>query len=213
MELSAYIASNRSQPGGDRGITSFTPVRYLQAIKYFPREVQTVLDVGCGKGTGGKVLHERVKCERVIGMDCIPERVEAARAVYDEVIEGSAAELCIEERSVCVIVACELIEHLTDQDATLFVAKAARALRPGGRLVITTPNPSYLRLWLTGRSVLDDPAHLSKYKIKDIKRLMSEHGLKTICVKGTGRVSNMIGTHWPVPWIYGSYMLVAEKPN
>ena len=46
-----------------------------------------------------------------------------------------------------------------------------------------------------------------------MKRLMAKHGLKTVSVKGTGRVSSLIGTHWPLPFLYGSYMLVAEKPD
>ena len=51
---------------------------------------------------------------------------------------------------------------VVSHDARDFIYEIQRVLRPGGRCMLTTPNPEYFKLRLLNRSVLDDPAHLSE---------------------------------------------------
>jgi len=209
LSIEEYASRNRSQPGG--GINEFSRVRYEQAVRHFPAHVKTILDIGCHGGVGSSVLRKHYPEAQLIGLDCVAERVEDAKVFYDRAICGLATQTGLEDGSVCVLFAGELIEHLTYDDASAFLAEARRVLKDGGRLILTTPNPRYLRLALTGRSVLDDPAHLSQFSVAQMKCLLKENGFRIVAMKGTGRISTRLGTAFPISMIYGSYMAVAEK--
>jgi hypothetical protein len=66
---------------------------------------------------------------------------------------------------------------------------------------------------MTGRSVLDEPAHLSQWTVRQLSRLVERHAFRVRRVEGTGKVSRKIGTIWPVVPVYGSYMLIADLPD
>jgi 2-polyprenyl-3-methyl-5-hydroxy-6-metoxy-1,4-benzoquinol methylase len=111
-----------------------------------------------------------------------------------------------------VVYSGEVVEHVPYEDADAFIAAYARVLKPGGVAILTTPNPNYIRLWLTGRKVTDDPSHFSEWSVTNLRRLVEKHGLKFRLAQGTGRMARKLGTALPVSPFYGSYMLVAEKP-
>ncbi len=97
-----------------------------------------VLDYGCGVGE----LARRVPPERYLGVDRDADSLAAARArfprhrfVVPEELDAAAAA----EGSFDLVVALAFIEHLADPGAWL--AAASRRLAPGGRMVLTTPEP------------------------------------------------------------------------
>lgn len=97
-----------------------------------------VLDYGCGVGE----LARRVPPERYLGVDRDAESLAAARArfpshrfVVPEELEAAAAA----EAGFDLVVALAFIEHLADPGAWL--AATSRRLAPGGRMVLTTPEP------------------------------------------------------------------------
>ena len=97
-----------------------------------------VLDVGCSSGYLARPLVER-GCT-VVGLEVDPEAAEGARAVCEEVLVGDVEtmELPFEPGSFDVVLCGDLIEHLRDPGA--FLVRVRPFLRPGGRLVLTTPN-------------------------------------------------------------------------
>ena len=206
ISIIEYAERNRAQKG--EGVNAFSVSRYRQFARYIPREAQVIVDVGCNIGLGAEPLRAAAPSARLVGIDCVPERVAAARESFDEALLASATKLPLDTASVCVVTAGELIEHLTPADAERFVAEARRVLRPTGRMIITTPNPNYVKLKLMNRSVLDDPAHLSQFTAGELKRLLQRHEMRAIAIRGTGRVSEVIGTFVPVLSVYGSLMLV-----
>ena len=66
--------------------------------------------------------------------------VEHTRRRYPELtmIAGNLVDLPLPDESVDVVVNFQVIEHLWDQAA--FIAECRRVLRPGGRLLVSTPN-------------------------------------------------------------------------
>ncbi len=97
-----------------------------------------ILDLGCGDGIYGPVL--RTKASELVGVDASGEGLEraGARGVYDrlERADLSKPDALAALGSFDAVFSTEVIEHLEDFEAALRGARAA--LRPGGKLVVTT---------------------------------------------------------------------------
>jgi 2-polyprenyl-3-methyl-5-hydroxy-6-metoxy-1,4-benzoquinol methylase len=158
-------------------------------------------DVGCGSGDLWQALRGRFRS--CIGVDAVryaglPPDVEFHPADLD------AARLPLPDASVDTAAAVEVIEHLENPRA--FVRELARIVRPGGWVVVTTPNQlsalSLLTLALKGRfsAFQDDvyPAHRTALLEVDLRRIMTECGLRDLAVTFTrlGRLP-LCAWHYP----------------
>lgn len=97
-----------------------------------------VLEAGCGEGYGADLLAR--SAAGVVALDYDAYATRHARAAYPDVpvVRGNLVALPLADRSVDAVVSLQTIEHLWDQPT--FVAECVRVLRPGGLLVISTPN-------------------------------------------------------------------------
>jgi SAM-dependent methyltransferase len=97
-----------------------------------------VLDVGCSTGYLAKRLRERGST--VLGLELDERAAEQAREFCEAVHVGDVEtmELPFEEGSFDAVVCGDFIEHLRDPGA--FLERVRPLLRPGGRLVLSTPN-------------------------------------------------------------------------
>lgn len=204
-----YEALNERQAVSEQD--PFTEERYRQFFRHFPAGAQRVLDAGCNTGKGGAVLRGLDAGLHLVGLDCVKSRLERLpKDVYREAILGFSTAIDTPDASFDVVCAGEFIEHLEMSDVQKTVEEFRRVLRPGGVLLLTTPNPDYLRLKLTGRSVLGG-AHLSQHRVGDLTRMLREVGFVNIRVKGSGKVSRFLGESFPLLSFYGSYLVSAEK--
>jgi 2-polyprenyl-3-methyl-5-hydroxy-6-metoxy-1,4-benzoquinol methylase len=161
----------------------------------------TLADIGCG--TGDLWRAARGHFSRCIGVDAVrydglPDDVEFAGADFDR------NRLPLENASVDAAAAVEVIEHLENPRA--FCRELVRITRPGGWVVITTPNQvsalSLLTLALKGRfAAFQDreyPAHLTALLPVDLERIAHECGLTDVAILFTqwGRVP-LSGWHYP----------------
>lgn len=109
-----------------------------------PLTGRKALDVGCGAGLLCEPL-ARLGA-RVTGIDAAPENITAARshAVKQALaIDYRAGGIeTLNERSFDLVTSMEVIEHVTDPQA--FVDGLARALAPGGLMILSTPNRTAL---------------------------------------------------------------------
>jgi GT2 family glycosyltransferase/SAM-dependent methyltransferase/glycosyltransferase involved in cell wall biosynthesis len=112
--------------------------RYLIArelVKY-----KDVLDIACGEGYGSYILADVAK--NVIGVDIDGDTVGHAATTYlrDNLkyMQGSCSAIPLECASVDYVVSYETLEH-HDQHVEMF-QEIKRVLRPGGVLVISTPD-------------------------------------------------------------------------
>src|SRR4051812_49014922 len=94
------------------------------------------LDIGCGSGT----LLRAAGAEgwEATGTEIAPAVVEAMRAQGLDARLGLTQDLDLPSGGFDVVSAIEVLEHVPDPDA--LIAQAARLLRPGGALYVTTPH-------------------------------------------------------------------------
>ena len=97
-----------------------------------------VLDVGTSSGYLAQPLAERGNV--VVGLELDAMAARAAEAFCEQVLVGDVEtmELPLEPGSFDVVLLGDVIEHLRDPVAAL--ARLRPLLRPGGRLVLSTPN-------------------------------------------------------------------------
>ena len=109
---------------------------------------QEVLEVGCG---GGLIAHELAQRQAlIVGIDPSPNALEVAREkvrasglgqnAYFE--QGYAELLPYADGSFSVIVCLDVLEHVSDIQATL--KEIARVLAPGGIFIFDTINRTFL---------------------------------------------------------------------
>jgi SAM-dependent methyltransferase len=99
-----------------------------------------IVDIGCGDGTAASAAAALNPGHRFVGVDWSADALRRARGrgltLIRAGVEGAAVPL--RSASADVVIMSELIEHLVDTDCAL--DEAWRILRPGGSLLLSTPN-------------------------------------------------------------------------
>ncbi len=106
---------------------------------------QVLLDAGCGGGL--LAPHVSALGYRHVGVDLRASGLALAAERGVAPIAGDVAALPLADESADVVVAGEILEHVTDLSGT--VAELCRVLRPGGRVVLDTVNDTALSRLIT----------------------------------------------------------------
>jgi 2-polyprenyl-3-methyl-5-hydroxy-6-metoxy-1,4-benzoquinol methylase len=118
-----------------------------------PRPGMTVLDLGCATGT--QMIYCALQGASVYGQDLDEVRVAKAREklarlnLVGEATVGSATHMTFGDGVFDAVLSSDFHEHLSSQDQIAVLRESRRVLKPGGHLVLKTPNLTYLRaaLW------------------------------------------------------------------
>jgi glycosyltransferase involved in cell wall biosynthesis/SAM-dependent methyltransferase len=131
---------------------------YLPHVRLVASEAAPVLDVGPGRGEWLDLLqHHGI---RAYGVDVNAAFVEAGREMGIDIrLEDGLAHLRrLPEASLSAVTAFHVVEHLPAESLVDLVDQSLRALRPGGVLILETPNP--LNLAVGAASFHLDPTHV-----------------------------------------------------
>lgn len=117
-----------------------------------PRPGLRILEVGCGEGA--QLINCGLLGAEVHGVDIDECQVAVANAKFNHLdIEGEAriddvGALSYPDDSFDVVLSSDCHEHLPTDLQFQSLQEALRVLKPGGRLVLKTPNRAYLKLSL-----------------------------------------------------------------
>ncbi len=140
-----------------------------------------VLDIGCGRGEFLSLLREaNITCR---GVDANPAMVTRCRGKGLDVIQAEGIEYLagLPNQTLGGVFCAQMIEHLEPARVIGFVQLCSRKLRPGGVLIIETPNPGCLSVFADG--FYKDFTHVRPYHPASLKFLLESAGFLNIELK------------------------------
>jgi len=135
-------------------------------------EARVVLDFGCNVGYGTNIISRNAK--KAVGIDVSTKAIETATQAYKgenlnfHIFDGQRAPF--DDGSFELIVSFQVMEHIIDTSS--YLSEIKRLLRPGGMVVITTPNASVrlepgMKPW--------NKYHVREYTANELKATLTKH--------------------------------------
>jgi 2-polyprenyl-3-methyl-5-hydroxy-6-metoxy-1,4-benzoquinol methylase len=170
-----------------------------EMLEFFPSNVKTVLDVGCGQGIFAKQIKDIYKTE-TRGMDYMQSHAEEARKILHRVFVGECEKFLddLPNDYFNVIYFNDVLKHLLDPYMVL--NKMKEKLMEKGRIISSIPNLRYhstLKMlilkkeWMYQESGVMDHRHIRFFTKKSIKRMYETLGFKIISHKGINKTNSL----------------------
>lgn len=167
FQLSNYLFHRFGMKGGDR-----------------------LLDVGCGRG-------DLVRAFRSLGLDARGLDREKSQAHADIQVKYANIEskrVLFEDEIFDIVFSKSLIEHLFDP--TNFMKECFRILKPGGRIILMTPD------WISQAKIFfDDYTHRQPYTVTAVRDILKIFGFQA--------VSSETFYQLPILWRYSALKIVS----
>lgn len=147
-----------------------------------------LLEIGCGNGNR-LALFRNLGWE-TNGIEPDAGAAQLARAKGLNVLSATLQPGAIPAASYNVILMSHVIEHVSDPQE--IIRECHRLLRPGGLLVMLTPNTDSLGHRYFGRDWLhlDPPRHLHLFNSRNLTKLCTDTGFRNIRTTTTPRDAN-----------------------
>lgn len=190
----------QTQPVLERGF--FTDKRvdlFARLLRHFaPPPPARILEIG--SGTGALLGQLRQEGWRGLAVDVSWDLLARVgrRGIPGSV--GAMAALPLQSGSVDAVVMLEVVEHLLPRHAEAGLAEAARILRPGGLLLLSTPHDEKLEhgkaLCPNCGALFHMAQHLRSFTVASLRALVEPRGFETtLCLPTNFRLGRL-----PLPW-------------
>jgi len=140
---------------------------------YGDGQMQVVVDVGTADGLMLDDLRRRMGPLIFLGVDLSFALLRANQTEGVFKAQGDALSMPVKSGIADAVIATAVIEHVPDASAML--QECARMLRPGGLLVLTTPDPLMERV-ASAIGVLKEAGHQHLFKSAELRQLVQENG-------------------------------------
>lgn len=186
---------------------------FITPLKQVHADVQG-LDLGCGRGEWLEVLlKEEIE---PMGVDMDEGMLEACRSLNLPNVKGDAVTYLasLQDESQSVISAFHLVEHIPFDQLQLVVSECLRVLKPGGLLIMETPNPE--NIVVGTRNFYLDPTHQRPIPPLLLSFLPEHYGFKRTKVlrlqeSRTLLQNTTLGLHDVFVGVSPDYAVVAQK--
>jgi 2-polyprenyl-3-methyl-5-hydroxy-6-metoxy-1,4-benzoquinol methylase len=145
-----------------------------------------ILDVGCGSGANSAALSQ--KGHRLYGIDISEAAIQqyCSRGFVGRIADIESG-LGYDDNLFDLVFCSEVIEHMTSPD--FLISEMHRVLKPGGHLVLSTPNSAfwlYRVLGVLGFTVseLQHPKHFQYFSRRSLLKLLRNNGFSPKEVSG-----------------------------
>ena len=171
-----------------------------------------ILDIGCGSGLFASIIATETKAT-VLGIDSNKDAIGFCQSQYSlnnlSFEEHTTDEIHFSDNSFDKVVLLEVIEHITKDQGIALLKKIHSLLKPGGELVLSTPNKR--SLWPIIEFLMDKlklaptmykEQHEILYNRKELNKLATE-----ACLSCTKEKTILLISPWmaALNWKLGLY--------
>jgi len=142
-----------------------------------------VVEAGSGEGYGAALLRD-AGARTVVALEYDDASVSYAARAYPHVttVRANLAAVPLATASADILVTLQVVEHLWDLRG--FLLDCARVLRPGGRIVVTTPNRPVFSPGLGRGEKPTNPFHVEELDDEQMDDLLRDAGFDDVDVRG-----------------------------
>jgi ubiquinone/menaquinone biosynthesis C-methylase UbiE len=185
----------KAAPDYDAKWAFYVEATTRETLRRMPMTPTTrVLDVGCGTGELLRRLRAKYPGAVLAGLDPVPEMLDVARdklSGAEDLRVGYADALPWAAASFDVVVSCNMFHYITHPVEAL--REMARAIRPGGALVLTDWCDDYLACRLCNLYLrLTNRAFYKTYREGECRALLGKAGFSEVKLE-----------RYKISWLWG----------
>lgn len=163
-------------------VPSWTRPFLHELLEEIPKDVESLIDVGCGRGIVGAMSRIYRTPKRLVGVDVFQDYIDFCKkySIYDELycLDLRKTPLPFNDREFNVATCIETIEHLQKRSGEKLLDELNRI---ADMVIVSTPS-SFFRQPKSHVAGNPFQAHVSKWTVEDFKKRGYE-------VKGVGNLA------------------------
>lgn len=166
----------------DSEVATWTRPFLHELLEEIPKDVESLIDVGCGRGIVGAMTRIYRTPKRLVGVDVFQDYIDFCKkySIYDELycLDLRKVPLPFDDREFSLATCIETIEHLQKKHGEKLLEELYRI---ADMVIVSTPSSFFSQ---PKNHVARNPfqAHVSKWTVKDFKKRGYE-------VKGVGNLA------------------------